>query len=354
MTPESEVPSNVLRLATSVKQEDEYGVQQVVFYDPGCGTLGGLDTFIGGSTGDGIDRNIRQLYSFLALNYDDGDEVYLFGFSRGAYTVRALSGMLNVSGLTRRNHLTFVKEAHDMYRNGVGAESEEAKAFRMAHGSRIDIELLVCFDTVRALGLPMFIPFLSTAFNNRYKFYKASLDERIKHAIHVLSIDELRSTFEPTLMQPTHPERPEQLTQLYCLGVHSGVGGCMGRISSECALRFVLNEMRERGLKLAFDEKTLSNSRVEPNTSTKISFADRLLYGFLRIVYTVTGSHVREINSLDQIHPSAIKYYQLHREWRPKALQHLSDKLMAVDAQSLDRQLESFGVDWGCEEKKIK
>ncbi|MEH2008448.1 DUF2235 domain-containing protein [Nostoc sp.] len=88
----SPYPSNVVKLAQSVKPIARDGVTQIIFYDPGIGTES--QKVLGGATGLGIDRNIEDCYRFLSLNYVPGDEIYLFGFSRGAYTVRSLAGMI--------------------------------------------------------------------------------------------------------------------------------------------------------------------------------------------------------------------------------------------------------------------
>lgn len=184
------MPTNIVHLATSLKCLDSAGVDQILLYDEGVGTGGGSDSIIGGYTGKGLDANIKQLYSFIAMNYNDGDEVYLFGFSRGAYTVRSLAGMLYVSGLVSREHLAFAQEAYDMYRSGVGADSETAETFRAEHSKRVKISLLACFDTVGALGLPK--SFLSASFNERYRFHNVKINPSIENAIHLLSIDENR------------------------------------------------------------------------------------------------------------------------------------------------------------------
>lgn len=119
-------------------------IQQVLFYDSGVGTAGPLDRIKGGGLGEGIDVNIQELYTFLAINYDPGDEIYMFGFSRGSYTVRSLAGLINESGLVRRSELQFVHEAYELYRANEDVESEEAVAFREAHGDRVPIKLLAC------------------------------------------------------------------------------------------------------------------------------------------------------------------------------------------------------------------
>lgn len=182
-----------MRLAKTVLPEDDDGVQQIVCYDKGIGTGGLVDKYVGGMFGEGIDIKIQELYSFLALNYDDGDETYLFGFSRGAYTVRSLAGMIHNAGLVRRDHLDFVEEAYELYREKVGADTEEAKTFRSIHGHRVPITCIACFDTVGALGIPDNFGILSLRSRRRYEFLNTTLNPDIQNAIHVLSIDEERA-----------------------------------------------------------------------------------------------------------------------------------------------------------------
>lgn len=177
----------------AIEREDADGIQQVIFYDSGVGTEGAVDKVLGGGLGEGIDINIKELYTFLALNYDDGDEIYLFGFSRGSYTVRSLAGLIYESGLVRRDHIQWVHEAYELYRNNEDVESEEAVDFRAAHGERVPIKLLACFDTVGSLGLPFEGPsFIGRFQRERYQFHSTTLNPLIENAIHMLSIDEDR------------------------------------------------------------------------------------------------------------------------------------------------------------------
>lgn len=190
-----------MQLSRSILQEDAAGIQQVVMYDEGVGTSGGIDQYTGGYFGIGLEMNIKQLYTFLALNYDDGDEIYLFGYSRGAFTVRSLAGLLHCCGLVRRNELDFVQEAFDLYRSNSGAESDVAKTFRQAHGGRVSIKMLACFDTVAALGLPknMFGIKIPASFYKQYQFHDIIIHEEVEHAIHLLSLDEdLAGKFNPS------------------------------------------------------------------------------------------------------------------------------------------------------------
>jgi len=101
-SPESGTATHVLRLAEGIAPEDVSGHKQVVFYDWGVGSEG--DKFSGGITGKGIDKNIQDCYRFVVHNYEPGDGLYLFGFSRGAYTVRSLAGLIRNCGILRRAH----------------------------------------------------------------------------------------------------------------------------------------------------------------------------------------------------------------------------------------------------------
>ena len=83
-------PSNVTKIARAVLPRASNGVDQIVYYDEGLGTANAVDRFSGGAFGKGIEENIRQLYRFIVYNYEAGDELYFFGFSRGAFTVRTL------------------------------------------------------------------------------------------------------------------------------------------------------------------------------------------------------------------------------------------------------------------------
>ena len=173
----STCPSNVVKLAQAVKRTASDGVPQIVFYDEGIGV--DSNKIVGGVTGLGIDKNIQDAYRFLSFNYDQGDEIYLFGFSRGAYTVRSLAGMIYCSGLLSRRYITKASEAYELYRDrGLKPNDEEAKSFRKDYGKdngdRVPITLLGCFDTVGALGIPL-VP----AFKKFEEIGRASCKERV-------------------------------------------------------------------------------------------------------------------------------------------------------------------------------
>jgi len=118
-------PTNVVKIAQAIKSSSSNGTAQIVFYDEGVGSgneaeklFAKGDRILGGAFGIGIDNNIEDAYRFLCLNYEPGDEIYLFGFSRGAYTVRSLAGLIRCSGgLLRRKDIREAPTAYEIYRD---------------------------------------------------------------------------------------------------------------------------------------------------------------------------------------------------------------------------------------------
>lgn len=222
-SPESDTSTHVLRLAQAVSPEDGAGHKQVVFYDWGVGSEG--DKFSGGITGKGIDKNIQDCYRFVVHNYEPGDALYLFGFSRGAYTVRSLAGLIRNCGVLRREHADKVGHAYTLYRNrGLASAPGRAKAqafrkhYAVADVTRV--RFIGVFDTVGALGIPA--PFLGTLGTDRYLFHDTEPSSIIDHARHAVSIDENRQDFEPTLWA----DKPGiELKQVWFAGVHTDIGG---------------------------------------------------------------------------------------------------------------------------------
>lgn len=94
--PDGEKATNVVKMARAIAPTDSNGMDQIVFYDAGVGTGNLLDRVTGGAFGGGLEKNVQDGYRFLVHNFEKGDEIYLFGFSRGAYTVRSLAGLIRV------------------------------------------------------------------------------------------------------------------------------------------------------------------------------------------------------------------------------------------------------------------
>jgi uncharacterized protein (DUF2235 family) len=216
--------TNVRRLHQAVLHRGARGTVQETWYDEGVGT-DWYNRLSGGIAGVGLSRNIRQGYKVLAERYEDGDQIFLFGFSRGAYTARSLAGLIRNCGVLKEANDDLVHEAYQIYRTrDDGAESEQARAFRReaAHPGNVGIECLGVWDTVGALGVPV----QSFRFFNRhfYEFHDTKLSSIVKNAFQALALDEHRQEYEATLWDPS--ERPDQrIEQTWFPGAHSNIGG---------------------------------------------------------------------------------------------------------------------------------
>lgn len=239
-TPEASIPSNVIKTARAIRPVSPHGVEQVVFYDWGIGTQIG-QALVGGALGRGIDKNICDAYRFLVHNYAPGDEVFLFGFSRGAYTVRSLLGMLRNCALLPKHLERRIPEAYEMYRSDDAVDSQEARMFRRGNHI-VHVKFLGVWDTVGSLGLP--VKFFR---KNRYDFHDLELSSLVENAYQALAQDEDRRAFWPILWK-TNPNR-ENTEQRWFPGQHSDVGGGSENIAaSNKTFRWMLDKAKEAGI----------------------------------------------------------------------------------------------------------
>jgi uncharacterized protein (DUF2235 family) len=248
------IKTNVQRIYEAIG--DESGDKQVKFYDPGVGTGFSLkDRVFGGGFGRGIDRNIQDAYKFLMWNYEQGDQIYLYGFSRGAYTVRSLAGFVRNSGILKPEYLQYVDEAYSLYRDRTSMthpDSDTMKGFRRTYAieEETNIYFIGIWDTVGALGIPASS---LNWYNTRYHFHDVKLSSKVKYAYHALSVDEQRKIFEPSLWEVSESqdakENDQKCEQVWFSGVHSNVGGGYADTGlSDIALQWMINKSRETGL----------------------------------------------------------------------------------------------------------
>ncbi|MQG33304.1 MAG: DUF2235 domain-containing protein [SAR202 cluster bacterium] len=200
-TPEQANPTNVIRLHDVTLAQDSNGTAQAKFYDRGVGADGNkLQRLLGGASGTGLNKNILDGYRFLVDNHEEDDEIFLFGFSRGAYTVRSLVGLIRNCGLLRKEHAGMADAAMKLYRGrrkNSDPYSAAAQDFRDRYSKTTDIRFLGVWDTVGALGIPL--RGLGHLLNWRYKFHDVELSGTVKYAYHAVSVDEKRNAFKPSL-----------------------------------------------------------------------------------------------------------------------------------------------------------
>ncbi len=167
--------SNVTKLARCIAPIDSQGIRQLMFYDKGVGT-GHFDRIRGGAFGWGIKRKILDAYRFLMINYEPGDELFFFGFSRGAYTVRSTFGLIRNSGLLKPAFAHKLIDAYALYRRRDDAshpDAVESELFRRSYSEEPRAKFIGVWDTVGALGLP--VGGLLQFINQRWKFHDMTL-----------------------------------------------------------------------------------------------------------------------------------------------------------------------------------
>ena len=282
-----DLATNVVLTAASIERTDRSGIVQIIHYDEGVGT-GDLDSMRGGMFGTGLIDNVREAYRFLVFNYDPGDEIYVFGFSRGAFSARTFVGFLRHVGPLHRLHVGRIDEAIELYerrREGKGGTDDAMRRFRSnfsdkvcigdaddawrcankpgyqaGNAPQLKVKYLGVWDTVGALGVPELLPF-SDWMNREYDFHDPSLDSFVEMARHAVALDERRELFPPVLFgdltalnelagfSNCDPKAPYQ--ERWFPGVHGSVGGGGDvRGLSDDALAWVLAGAKAAGLKL--------------------------------------------------------------------------------------------------------
>jgi uncharacterized protein (DUF2235 family) len=246
-------PTNVVKLAVRIAKRDG-AIPQITYYDQGIGTGNLIDHYTGGAFGDGLEDNIHSSYLFLMANYELGDEIFLFGFSRGAFTARSLAGMIRKCGILRRELADRYHEATLLYRSQDHPDDPCPVKFRedfsLNGGDSITIKLIGVWDTVGALGIPL--RGLRWLTRKDYQFHDTALSRSVEFAYHALAIDEHRAPFEPTLWASA-PKTGQTLEQVWFCGSHGDVGGGTTEPGlSDIALDWMITKATGAGL--VFDE----------------------------------------------------------------------------------------------------
>ncbi len=265
------VKTNVQKIYEAIASKGVDGVTQVKYYGVGVGSGYTLsDKFFGGATGRGIDRNIKDAYRFIMWNYEPGDELYFFGFSRGAYTARSLTGLIRNCGVLQSQYLNLVNEAYALYRDRnaiTHPDSDLMMAFKTKYSQITRIKFIGVWDTVGALGIP-----LSMWSNKQYQFHDVKLSKDIDYAYHAIALDEKRRLFQPTLWEVAkdtkNPELKQEVEQVWFPGVHSNVGGGYADTGlSDIALLWMIEKAQGTGL--GFKESYLKE-KIKPSAKGMI------------------------------------------------------------------------------------
>jgi uncharacterized protein (DUF2235 family) len=248
--------TNVRKLYDALLPTDGSGKIQGKLYRRGVGTGGLLDRFLGGAFGIGLSASLRRGYGFLVRNFSPGDRIFLFGFSRGAYTARSLGGMIGAAGLLEPQHAHRIPDAFEYYRTPAGERPQFAgHEFFSSETRRPQITMIGVWDTVGALGIPLWG--LRTVFSQYFIFHDTSLGAHVDYAYHALALDEHRDPFLPTLWTPNPANTHSVIEQSWFAGSHSDVGGgYWDRQLATISLLWMIDKAGKHGL--AFDAAYLA------------------------------------------------------------------------------------------------
>ena len=284
--------TNIEKISRCIETNSEKsGNEQVVEYIRGVGTSYRVDKWLGGWLGLGLTTSILDAYRWLVLNYSDGDEIFIFGFSRGAYMARSLGGMINKVGLLEKDSgfgPDLLSQARKIYSTPDNAA--QAKEFRERHSYPVGpgIHFLGVFDTVGALGLPAPMNLWNTTFND------VKFNSRVVNGRHALAIDERRRAFTPTLWKPADDQAaisPKSVRQVWFRGAHSDVGGGYPETGlSDITLKWMIDEAEDCGL--VFDQKKVL---AELSGPTHLDFtAHQSMKLIYRLTNPIYGSGAKE------------------------------------------------------------
>lgn len=264
------VPTNVVRIFNALADTDASGTPQHKYYHPGVGTSGSWwDKAIEGGTGRGLDRNIMSAYRELCDHYEQEDRIFLFGFSRGAYTVRSLCGLVVKCGLLDTRSLKEQEiwtRIERVFQKGYRRETEEMENWRALGWQFHDlpekcIHFLGVWDTVGALGIPDDMALLNILDGlHDFDFHDTDLSPAITTARHALALDEMRASFQATLWKA---KTGQDEKQVWFPGVHADVGGGYLETGlSDAALLWMIQQAQE--CELTFRNDMLEQLKPDP------------------------------------------------------------------------------------------
>lgn len=237
--------TNVVKLFQVIVRDTE----QIAFYDPGVGTFSFLGRtlgrrmgkLMGQAFGAGLQQNVEDAYRYLMDRFEPGDKLFLFGFSRGAFTVRALGGMLSMVGLLQKGSINLIPYASKIYNQR--DQHSLASGFKQTYCHDCIPHLIGVWDTVGSMGW----------FWGK-KFFDATLHSGVKYAFQAVSMDEKRRKFPIALWDESKTAPGQTIEQVWFPGVHSDVGGSYPEHGlSDTALLWMLKKAKAQGLRLKSD-----------------------------------------------------------------------------------------------------
>lgn len=292
--------SNVVKLVRTILRDHK---GQCVFYDPGVGTLAAretttktakkIDKLMGLAFGVGIRRNIEEAYLYLMEHYNPGDKVFMFGFSRGAYTVCSLAALLHSCGLLEKGNENLVQLALNVYQNSK-TKPDDAQLLKATFSRECKPHFLGIWDTVASVGIVM----------NGNPFPSAAMNPDVRHIRHAVSIDERRAKFQVEQWVTPDTSKEQTVKEVWFAGVHSDVGGGYAEEESglsKIALEWMLSEAIEEGLQI--DEIKCIQTLGLTEEVAGYEKQDNHLYHEMALPYNYIA-HTHAPDHLDVLHDS--------------------------------------------------
>jgi uncharacterized protein (DUF2235 family) len=225
---------------------------------------------LGGAFGYGLFENIKQAYRFIVNNYENGDKIVLFGFSRGAYTARSLASMIARCGILRKKYISDVDTIFKFYKNKkLNEEFLKDYTSNFCHPER-EVLFLGVWDTVGALGIPLRILksvaqlFTRITKGTKLSFHTVSLSEHVKNAYHALAVDEHRRQFAPTLWKQSNIQPDQNVEQRWFAGSHSNIGGGFADAGlSNITLHWMLGKLKDCMPDISLDDGYIATQKMD-------------------------------------------------------------------------------------------
>ncbi len=361
--PDAEHPTNVVRLSRCVFGSDAEGNTQQVIYSPGVGSGAGnnwlakkTDRIFGGALGWGLLDLMEDVYRDLVFAYEPGDEIYIFGFSRGGFAARSLAGMIRSCGIPPRRHVARIPEAIARYVSRdkdtkpddpssylfredfapYTATSTAEFKWRIDRGDTAAINLKIAYlgiwDTVKALGIPAFVPG-AKAFNAKYEFHDSDLSRSVSAARHAIAIDERRKTFPASpwanldrLNSVAETREDPVYAQQWFPGNHGSVGGGGARVGlSSVPLIWVTQGAERAGLRIDWSEFDRVATRFDPvKEALTNKFGPAGLSGLLLNGLQVDRDGPKEVQDISV---ATLDRFRADQAYRPNTLNFVADDL---------------------------
>lgn len=336
--------TNVWRMRALTASRGMDGEPQLVYYSVGVnGVLGGI-------FGKGLDENIRLAYEWLIENYNDGDDIFIFGFSRGAFTARSLAGFIAIDGVLKAGSPIGVSELFDRYKKGNEASIWKLKAQQAAgdtsdltqqekwllkYSQPTNVKVVGVWDTVGSVGVVL--GNFEGISRSQFDYLQTGLRIHILNGYHALGIDEHRNDFAPTLWDVRHPKDPNAviaaprplsgLEQRWFVGAHANVGGgYQTDILAQAPLRWMMKKAESQGLSFRSEVDMDGDAIRAPIADSYREFAYGLYAKVSSPLYRVIGREpdVRDdgshININETIDATVFERWRADPKYRPANL----------------------------------